>query len=363
MKPLRIAQIAPLIESVPPAMYGGTERVVYCLTEELVRRGHDVTLFASGDSRTSAKLYSPVDKGLRLDGKQGRCVFASMAQLAMAYDEMEGDFDIIHSHVDCFTFPFAKKNLTPTVLTLHGRLDIPEFIEVLRLYKDLNYVSISNSQRNPVQDINWVGTVYHGYPPEYFEFSDSASDYFLYLGRLSPEKAPDDAIVLAKSCGVRLKIAAKVDKPDEEYFNERVKPLLDDPRIEYLGEVADKEKITLLKNARALLNTINWPEPFGLVMIEALACGTPVIVRRCGSSPEIVKHGQTGFICESIDEFVSAVQEVGTISRKECRKDFEKRFSQQRMVDDYEKLYYRLTQNRSHRNFSRRARPTVRPGW
>ncbi len=352
MKTLRIAQVAPLIESVPPAGYGGTERVVYHLTEELVRRGHDVTLFASADSRTSARLCPLVEKGLRLDGKQGKGVFLSLVQLEKVYDEMEGKFDVIHSHIDCFTFPFAKRTLVPTVLTLHGRLDIPEVVRVLRVYNDLNYVSISNSQRCPVPDINWVGNAYHGYPPEHFEFNDSPSDYFFYLGRFSPEKAPDQAIMLAKKNNVPLKIAAKIDPFERSYFNERIKPLLDDPLIEYVGEVTDKEKIELLKNARGLLNTIDWPEPFGLVMIEALACGTPVIVRRRGSSPEIIMHGKTGYICRSTGDFTRAIHDIGKISRHNCRKDFEERFTQKRMVDSYERLYYRLFVNRSSRGVS-----------
>ncbi len=345
MKSLRIAQIAPLIERVPPVLYGGTERVVYCLTEELVRRGHDVTLFASGDSETSAKLCPIVERGLRLEGNQGSIVFASMLELSKVYREMKGEFDIIHSHIDFLTFPFASEYGTPTLMTLHGRLDIPDFIKMLKVYGHLNYVSISDAQRRPVPDINWAGTVYHGYPPECFEFNDSPLDYFLYLGRLSPEKAPDQAILLAKSCGVRLKIAAKVDVADREYFTQRIEPMLDDPLIEYVGEVGEKEKIVLLKNARALLNTIDWPEPFGLVMIEALGCGTPVIVRPCGSSPEIIRHGKTGFICRSVDDFTNAVHDTGKISRHACRKEFERRFTHAEMVDGYERIYSRLQKN------------------
>lgn len=346
MKRLRIAQIAPLIESVPPLGYGGTERVVHCLTEELVRRGHEVALFATGDSRTSAKLFPLTERGLRLDGNQGSGVLGSLLELAKVYYEMNGDFDIIHSHVDFLTFPFASVSVTPTLLTMHGRLDIPFLVRALRVYGSLNYVSISNAQRLPVRDINWAGTVYHGYPPECFPFNESPSDYFLYLGRFSPEKAPDQAIRLARECRIPLKIAAKIDPAEKEYFNERIEPMLDDPLIEYVGEVEESEKITLLKNARALLNTIDWPEPFGLVMIEALACGTPVIVRRCGSSPEIVKHGKTGYVCETIDDFAYAVDHIGEISRNSCRKDFEERFTCKRMVDDYERLYYRLQAER-----------------
>ena len=342
MKPLRIAQIAPLIESVPPLGYGGTERVVYCLTEELVKRGHDVALFATGDSRTSAKLFPLAERGLRLDGNQGASVLGSLLELSKVYHEMKGDFDIIHSHVDFLTFPFASVAVTPTLMTLHGRLDIPFFVRALQVYDNLNYVSISNAQRLPAQNINWVGTVYHGYPPENFPFNESPSDYFLYLGRFSPEKAPDQAIRLAKACNIPLKIAAKIDPAEKDYFSERIKPMLDDPLIEYVGEVAEAEKITLLKNAKALLNTIDWPEPFGLVMIESFACGTPVIVGNCGSSHEIVKHGKTGYVCKTADDFKQAVRRIGTIKRSDCRKDFEGRFSCKRMVDGYERIYYHL---------------------
>ncbi|MCG8343701.1 MAG: glycosyltransferase family 4 protein [Chlorobiales bacterium] len=352
MKSLRIAQIAPLIESVPPAGYGGTERVVYCITEELVRRGHDVTLFATGDSRTSAKLFPMADRGLRLDGKQGASVIGSMLELAKVYHEMEGHFDIIHSHVDFLTFPFASLSSTPTLLTMHGRLDVLYLVKALRAYARLNYVSISNSQRRPVPDINWVGTVYHGYPPEYFPFNDSPSDYFLYLGRFSPEKKPDQAISIAKACNIPLKIAAKIDPSEKEYFREQIEPMLYDPLVEYLGEVSESGKIKLLKNARALLNTIDWPEPFGLVMIEALACGTPVIVRSCGSSPEIIQHEKTGYLCETIDDFKDAVESIGNISRHACRKDFIERFSCKRMVDDYEKIFYRLNASEARKTVS-----------
>ncbi len=341
MKPLRIAQLAPLIESVPPRKYGGTERVVYHLTEALVARGHNVTLFASGDSRTSARLFPVVTRGLRLEGKPDTPL-SSLLALARAYREMNGAFDIVHSHIDCFTFPFASVSDAPSVLTMHGRLDMPDMISMLRLYGKLNYVSISDSQRKPVPEINWVATIHHGYPPECFPYNDSPSDYYLYLGRLSPEKAPDQAIFLAREHRIPLKIAAKIDPSDRAYFTERIAPLLDDPLIDYVGEVGDREKTELLKNARALLNTIDWPEPFGLVMIESLACGTPVIVRSCGSAPEIVRHGKTGFLCSSPGDFAQAIRAVGTISREACRRDFEDRFSQERMADEYEKLYYRL---------------------
>ncbi len=342
MKPLRIAQIAPLFESVPPAKYGGTERVVYHLTEELVSRGHDVTLFASGDSRTSARLCAPVMKSLRLTGRQSDFSLDCLFALSLVYGVMEREFDIVHSHVECLTFPFASRSRIPTLLTFHGRLDFPETLRLLRMYRHLNYVSISDSQRTPAQDLNWLKTVYHGYPERSFAYSDKPSDYFLYLGRLSPEKAPHEAIMIARECGVRLKIAAKIDSADQAYFYEQVAPLLNHPLIEYVGEVDEAGKIHLLRHARALLNTINWPEPFGLVMIESLACGTPVIVRRCGSAPEIVEHEKTGFVCQSRRDFCRAIRDVGMISREGCRRAFEEHFTLRHMVDSYEEIYRRL---------------------
>jgi len=342
MKKLRIAQIAPLIESVPPRKYGGTERVVYHLTEGLVAKGHDVTLFASGDSTTCARLIPPVSSSLRLGRKTHSPVIMTMIMLGRVYEEMAGNFDIIHSHLEYLTLPFAAKTRTPTVLTMHGRLDIPDYARILRRYGKMPYVSISDAQRRPVPDINWLKTVYHGYPAENFEYNPDPEDYFLYLGRFSEEKRPDQAIMLARACNVRLKIAAKIDPSDREYFTHKVQPLLNNPLIEYLGEVDESRKTGLLKNARALLNTIDWPEPFGLVMIEALACGTPVIVRRCGSSPEVISHGKTGFICDTRQDFIRAIHEAGSISRAACRRAFEKRFTRSHMVDSYERLYYRL---------------------
>jgi glycosyltransferase involved in cell wall biosynthesis len=342
MKKLRIAQIAPLIESVPPKKYGGTERVVYNLTEELVRQGHDVTLFASGDSTTSARLISPVSGSLRLGRKNHSPIIMHMLMLQKVYEEMEGQFDIIHSHLEFLTLPFAARSATPTVLTMHGRLDTPDYASILKSYGRMNYVSISDSQRLPVPDINWVKTIYHGYPESLFSFNTEPQDYFLYLGRISEEKRPDHAIKLAKACNIRLKIAAKIDPIDKEYFKSMIEPLLDHPLIEFVGEVDDREKSLLLRNAKGLLNTIDWPEPFGLVMIEALACGTPVIVRRCGSSPEVITHGTSGFICDTRQDFVNAIHEVDTLSRSACRREFEKRFTVRHMTGNYENLYYRL---------------------
>ncbi|NTW50977.1 MAG: glycosyltransferase family 4 protein [Chlorobiaceae bacterium] len=342
MKKLRIAQIAPLVESVPPKKYGGTERVVYYLTEGLVEKGHDVTLFASGDSKTSARLVAPVSQSLRLGRKTRSPIIMNMMTLALVYEEMAGQFDIIHSHLDFHTLPYAARSSTPTVLTMHGRLDTPDYPLILNQYHDTSYVSISDSQRIPAPNINWAGTVYHGYPEELFSYNADPEDYFLYLGRFSEEKRPDQAIMLAKACNIHLKIAAKIDPADKEYFKNRIEPLLDSPLIEYIGEVGDEKKGELLRNARALLNTIDWPEPFGLVMIEAMACGTPVIVRRCGSSPEIITDGLNGFICDSKQDFISAIRNVDRISRLACRQEFEKRFTLRHMTDNYESLYYKI---------------------
>ncbi|NTU68518.1 MAG: glycosyltransferase family 4 protein [Chlorobiaceae bacterium] len=342
MKKLKIAQVAPLIESVPPKKYGGTERVVYNLTEGLVAEGHEVTLFASGDSTTNARLVAPVSGSLRLGRKVHSAIMMHMLMLSKVYEEMEGEFDIIHSHLEYLTLPFAARSSTPTVLTLHGRLDTPDYARILRRYGTMPYVSISDSQRAPVPDLNWVGTVYHGYPETLFEFNPDPEDYFLYLGRFSEEKRPDQAIMMARACNVRLKIAAKIDPADKAYFKSRIEPLLHHPLIEFVGEVDDRQKSLLLRNAKGLLNTIDWPEPFGLVMIEALACGTPVIVRRCGSSPEVVTHGKSGFVCDTRQEFIRAIREIGTISRLACRREFEQRFTRDRMTDGYVSLYRKL---------------------
>lgn len=339
MKKLRIAQISPLIESVPPHKYGGTERVVYYLTEGLVDRGHEVTLFASGDSVTSARLIAPVKQSLRLGRKIHSTIIMHMLMLAKVYEEMAGEFDIIHSHLEYLTLPYAIRSRTPTILTLHGRLDVPDYVDILKRYGSMAWVSISDSQRAPVPGINWAGTVYHGYPEDLFEFNPDPEDYFLYLGRFSEEKRPDEAIRLARACKIHLKLAAKIDSADKAYFKAKVEPLLDSPYIEYIGEVNDRRKGELLRNAKALLNTIDWPEPFGLVMIEALACGTPVIVRRCGSSPEVITHGVTGFICDSQLDFIRAIHNIDSISRAACRREFEQRFTLRHMVEKYETLY------------------------
>jgi len=342
---MRIAQVSPLFERVPPVLYGGTERVVYYLTEELVRRGHDVTLFASGDSQTSARLISPCPRAIRLDGNVFDPGVYHMLELGMVLDMIK-EFDIVHFHLDYFHFPLTRFVSTPIVTTLHGRLDLPELQPLYNYYPEVNLISVSNSQRELVPDAHWVGTVYHGYPPELLPFHSKSEGYLAFLGRISPEKRPDLAIEVAKRAGIPLKIAAKVDPIDRTYFENQIKPMLNHPLIEYVGEISDSEKGEFLGRAKALLFPIDWPEPFGLVMIEALACGTPVVARPCGSVPEIVKDGRTGFLEWNIDALVDAVKKVDEIDRRVCRMDMERRFSVKRMADQYLNIYWTLIKDR-----------------
>jgi glycosyltransferase involved in cell wall biosynthesis len=337
---MRIAQVAPLAESVPPEGYGGTERVVSYLTEELVRLGHDVTLFATADSETSADLEPMCPRGARSDSKLDARLFETR-MLAETYRRAD-EFDVIHCHTDYVGLPLAEHVGTPTMVTLHGRLDLPGLSTVFRGFPDVAYVSISDSQRAPVPDIQWVATVYHGLPKRLYPFQSEPDDYLLALGRICPEKAPDRAIRIAIRARVPLRIAAKVDAVDQEYFETTVKPLLDDPLVDFLGEVGGEEKLRLLAHAKALLFPIDWPEPFGLVMIESLACGTPVIARRRGSGPEILCEGETGFVCETDDELCEAVSRVHELDRRRCRADFERRFTDTRMAQGYVALYETL---------------------
>jgi glycosyltransferase involved in cell wall biosynthesis len=341
---LRIAQVAPLYERVPPRLYGGTERVVACLTDELVRRGHRVTLFASGDSRTAAKLISPVERALRLDPEPGDTLAPHVLELAQVFDRA-AEFDLIHCHVDYLAFPFSRLVRTPTLHTLHGRLDLPFLVPIFRYLRDVAIVSISHAQRAPLRTLNpaWAGTVHHGLPLERYPYYKDGGDYLAFLGRIAPEKRPDLAIAVAKRVGIPVKIAAKVDPADRAYFERQIEPLLDDPLVEYLGEIDEEAKPEFLGNALALLFPIDWPEPFGLVMIEAMACGTPVIARPCGSVPELVVAGRTGFIVDTLDELVDAVKRVRTIDRAACRRHVEEHFTVERMVDDYEAIYRSLT--------------------
>jgi glycosyltransferase involved in cell wall biosynthesis len=340
---MRIAQVAPLYEAVPPKLYGGTERVVSLLTEELVRKGHEVTLFASGDSVTSGRLAAVTERALRLDASSRDLLAAdTIRQLDLVFGNAR-DFDVIHCHVDYLAYPFSGLVATPTLHTVHGRLDLPYLTPIYRQFKHVPLVSISDAQRAPLADIgvHWAGTVHHGLMPDRFVFSPEGGDYLAFLGRLSPEKQPDVAIEIAKRAGLPLRIAAKVDAADQEYFDRVLAPLLDHPLIDFVGEIGDAEKSAFLGGARALLFPIDWPEPFGLVMLEALACGTPVIARPCGSVPEVVRAGVTGFLADSLDELVTAVQRVGMIDRAQCRRDFERRFSVAHMVEGYEALYRR----------------------
>lgn len=338
---MKIAQLAPLFESVPPKTYGGTERVVSYLTDELVRRGHDVTLFASADSVTYAKLVSVCPQSIRSDPTIRDPYVHLMTQLGLAFDHA-GEFDLIHSHVDYFAFPLTRYVRTPTVTTLHGRLDLPELQVIYRAYPEVNLISISNNQRTPLPDSHWIATVYNGIPVEDFTLRREHGEYLAFLGRIAPEKKIEVAIEVAKRFGMKLKIAAKVDKVDREYFEETIKPKLNDPLIEYIGEIDQKDKDGFLGNAYALIFPIDWPEPFGLAMTEAMACGTPVVAMRRGSVPEIVLHGKTGFICDSTNEMVKALDRIDIIDRAECRRHVEKYFSVQAMVDAYEAAYKKV---------------------
>jgi glycosyltransferase involved in cell wall biosynthesis len=334
---MKIAQVSPLIESVPPRLYGGTERIVSYLTEELVRQGHDVTLFASGDSTTAAKLAPCVPKALRLAQ-----VHDTLPYNVMQLEKIRrraADFDVLHFHSDFLHFPLVLSLGAPAITTMHGRLDLASYQELVMEFGTIPLVSVSDSQRNSLT-ASWIATVPHGLPPDLYRFSPAgAGGYLAFLGRISPEKRPDRAIEIARRAGVSLKIAAKVDKVDQVYFENEIRPLLRDPLIEYVGEINDSEKQAFLGGAMALLFPIDWPEPFGLVQIEATACGTPVIAWRKGSVPEVVEHGVTGFIVEAIDEAVSAVEMARSISRDAVRRSFERRFSIERVARDYVQIY------------------------
>lgn len=352
---MRVAQVAPLYESVPPARYGGTERVVSYLTEELVRRGHRVTLFASGDSLTTARLVRGSERALRLDPRRVDALAAHVRLIGAVY-ERASEFDIIHCHVDHLALPLTRFVDTPTVITHHGRLDIPGLAELYGAYPEVPLVSVSHAQRGPLAGVNWVGTVHHGLPRDRYTFHPSGGGYLVFLGRISPEKCPDAAIRVAVRAGLRLKIAAKVDRVDREYFEARVRPLLDHPLVEYLGEVDDRDKDDLLGGALALIFPVDWPEPFGLVVIEALACGTPVIARRRGSVPELLRDGVTGILCETEEDMVRAVARVGALDRAACRAEFERRFSVEAMTDRYLEIYRELVAARRPAGLPRKRR-------
>jgi len=338
---MRIAQVAPLYESVPPKLYGGTERVVSWLTEELVAQGHDVTLFASGDSLTTARLIPACSQALRLNSE---CIdqLAHHVNLLARVLQYKEEFDLIHFHIDYLHFPVTRQERLPHLTTLHGRLDIPDLVPLYREFFDMPVVSISDAQRAPLPWINWLGTVHHGLPEISFTFYPKAGQYLAFLGRISPEKGVDQAIEIAKRSGMPLKIAAKIDRSDRDYFEARIKPLMDHGLIKFVGEINSLEKNEFLGNATALLFPINWREPFGLVMIEALACGVPVIAYPRGSVPEIIEDGITGFLVHDATEAAHAVQKISAIDRRVCRAEFEERFTSKRMAQDYLAIYERL---------------------
>ena len=341
---MRIAQVAPLTEAVPPKLYGGTERVVHWLTEELVALGHDVTLFASGDSHTSARLDAAWPKALRLDGSVRDPNALHMVMLERVRRKCDQDeFDLLHCHLDYYPFSLLSRQHIPFVTTLHGRLDLPEHQPVFETFSSIPVISISNAQRRPVPHARWLRTIHHGLPENLLTPQQIRPQYLAVLGRIAPEKGVDRAINIATRCGIPLKIAAKVDRADEEYYEEVIRPMMDHPLVEYIGEISDREKPDFLSGAIGLLVPIDWPEPFGLVMIEAMACGTPVIAFNRGSVSEIVEDGKTGFVVEDETSAVAIVDRLTTLDRATIRKEFEKRFTARRMALDYLEAYRELT--------------------
>ncbi len=339
---MRIAQISPLFEAVPPKLYGGTERVVYALTEELVAMGHDVTLFASGDSITSATLAPMRDKALRLDPSVVDWIAIYMRMMELIRRRAH-EFDVLHFHTDYFPLSLFSRQDTPFLTTLHGRLDLPEFKEVYETFPDAPFVSISDAQRRPIPGINWVRTVLHGMPSQLLMPQPVGQHYAAFLGRISPEKGVDKAIRIAGAAGLRLKIAAKVDNADKKYYENEIRPLIEaSPWVEFIGEINDSQKPEFLSGAHALLFPIDWPEPFGLVMIEAMACGTPVIAFNRGSVPEVIDHGTSGFIVPDEASAVAALKRVSELDRTAVRRTFERRFTARRMAEDYVDLYEEL---------------------
>jgi glycosyltransferase involved in cell wall biosynthesis len=339
---MRIAQIAPLMESVPPRLYGGTERIVSCLTEELVRQDHEVTLFASGDSVTSAELAPCTITALRLDPSVRDPIPHYMLMLDQVRERAD-EFDVLHFHIDLFQFPLFRPLADRTLTTLHGRQDLPDLRGFYFGFRDMPLVSISHAQREPLPHANFIATVYHGIPTDLLRpVFEPRGGYVAFLGRISPEKRPDRAIRLARGLGIPLKIAAKVDKVDEDYFRREIEPLLDGPGVEYIGEINEREKQAFLGEALALLFPVAWPEPFGLVMIEAMACGTPVLAFRCGSVAEVVDDGVTGRIVATEEEAVAALPEVLSLDRRGVRRRFEERFTAARMAKDYVRVYRAL---------------------
>jgi glycosyltransferase involved in cell wall biosynthesis len=342
---MRIAQVAPLAESVPPKLYGGTERVVAWLTEELVALGHDVTLFASGDSQTRATLVPVWPRALRL-GRPRTDPAAAQAALLEAVARHASNCDLIHYHVDWVHLPLSTRLNVPFVNTMHGRLDIPGLSEMVRIFPTASLISISDNQREPLQQAAWLGTVYHGLPPDSLRPRYEAGEYLAFLGRISPEKGPEVAIRIARAAGMPLRIAAKIPKGEQRYFKERLEPSVDGDVIQLVGEVKDEPKEQFLAHAAALLFPINWPEPFGLVMIEAMACGTPVIAFRHGSVPEVIEDGVSGFVVDNEEDAAEAIKKVRTLDRRRVRAAFEARFTARRMAEEYVRCYQKLIASR-----------------
>jgi glycosyltransferase involved in cell wall biosynthesis len=345
---MKVAQVAPLYESVPPKLYGGTERVVSYLTEALVAEGHDVTLFASGDSRTTARLIAACPQSLRL---HPNCV-DQLAHHFTMLDEVirrAHEFDIIHFHIDYMHFPVSRLADLPQLTTLHGRLDLVDLVPLYRRYNDMPVVSISKAQRKPLAGAHWIGNVYHGLPKNQLTQGNGAGKYLAFLGRISPEKRVDRAIQIALEAGMPLKIAAKIDRVDREYFEAQIKALLANPNIEFIGEITEDQKGKFLGNAHALLFPVDWPEPFGLVMIEAMACGTPVIAFDCGSVREVITEGVTGIVVNNMSDAVNAVAQISALRRDACRAEFERRFTSRRMARDYVALYEAIVDAKSRR--------------
>jgi glycosyltransferase involved in cell wall biosynthesis len=339
---MKIAQVAPLYESVPPKLYGGTERVISYLTDELVRQGNDVTLYASGDSVTKAVLRPICQDSLRLQGELVIDPLAHHLRMLEVVAREANEFDIVHFHIDYLHFPITRRENFTSVTTLHGRLDIPDIEGIFREFPEMNLVSISNAQREPLRWANWVGTVYHGLPEQFYKPSYDAGKYLAFLGRISPEKRVDRAIEVAKRVGLPLKIAAKIDAVDRDYFESEIRGLLDDPLVEFIGEIGEDEKSEFIGNAKALMFLIDWPEPFGLVLTEAMACGTPVIAYGMGSVPEVIEDGVTGCIVDSIEAAAKAVERIDNLNRRKVRRAFEERFSVCRMAQDYMEIYRRI---------------------
>ena len=344
---MKIAQLSPLVESVPPKYYGGTERVISYLTEALVEMGHDVTLFASADSKTSAQLKPQCPCSFRLDKNKEDHMPYYILMHENIYQHA-ADFDILHSHMDYALFSMLRNLKKPFVTTLHGRLNISSLRPIYDEFDDTPLISISNDQRKPFPSINWQSTVYNGLPKNLYKCYEKSGKYLAFIGRISPEKGPDLAVEIAKKLDMPLKIAAKIDKVDEAYYESKIKPLFKHSLVEYIGEISDQEKNEFLGNAYALIFPIDWPEPFGLAMIEAMACGTPVVARRCGAVPEVIEEGVSGFIFKTVDEAIKQVNDVTSLNRQRVRNAFEKKFTATHMANNYIKTYEKIIAHFNH---------------